>query len=126
MEKTKPYTEKIIDRLEEYVKSRGDKFTRLSIELGISSGYFSRMKKIRGGIGSEILARILIYYNDLSADWLLTGHGQMLKGSQPIKYTQTYAQREKTLKSIDSTIATMQRTIETLQAQKSALDRLLH
>ena len=80
--KENTHTEKIISRLEEYVAKRGDNFAQLTLAIGVSVGYFSRMRKVKGSLGAEVLARILTHYSDLSADWLLTGQGTMLKGYQ--------------------------------------------
>jgi hypothetical protein len=120
------YTEKILERLEEYVSKRGDNFAQLTLAIGASSGYFSRLRKVKGALGSEILARILIHYSDLSADWLLTGQGTMLKGYQPTRYVLSYAQREKKLKELDNTIEMLEQKLGTLKAQKTDLDKLLH
>jgi hypothetical protein len=119
-------TEEIIERLEKYVIQRGDNYARLTMTIGVSVGYFSRMRKVKGSLGSEILSRILTYYGDLSADWLLTGHGNMLKGSQPISYVQNFSEREKMLKDIAKTIETFEQNIVRLKEQYAKLNRLLH
>jgi DNA-binding Xre family transcriptional regulator len=120
------YTEKVIGRLEEYVAKRGDNFAQLTKAIGVSVGYFSRMRKVKGSLGAEVLARILMYYSDLSADWLLTGQGTMLKGYPPTRHVQTYAQREKTLKEMDDTIKVLEHNVATLRAQKATINQLLH
>lgn len=50
----------------------------------------------------------------------------MLKGYQPTRYVQTYAQREKKLREVDSAIAALEQNVETLKAQKADLNKLLH
>ena len=42
------------------------------------------MVRNNGSIGSEVLAKIVIYYDDLNINWLLTGEGDMLKSSPNI------------------------------------------
>jgi hypothetical protein len=84
------------------------------------------MRKHKGSLGADILARILMHYSDLSADWLLTGQGTMLKGNQPTRYVLTYAQREEKLKEIGETIKTLTQNVEVLTAQKAELNQLLH
>jgi hypothetical protein len=79
------YSEKIIERLEQFVAVHNDNFARLANAIGVSNGYFPRMRKVRGSIGADVLTRILIHYRDLSADWLLTGQGEMLKGKNSDK-----------------------------------------
>ena len=83
------------------------------------------MRKVNGS-GAEILSRILTHYSDLSADWLLTGQGSMLKGYHPTQYIQDYAKREKLFKEIGNTIEVAKKGITMLQAQKTELYRLLH
>jgi hypothetical protein len=124
--KKNTYTDKIIERLEEYVAKRGDNFAQLTVAIDVSIGYFSRMRKVRGSLGAEILARILMHYSDLSADWLLTGQGTMLKGHQPTRHVLTYAQREEKLKEIDKTIKILAQNVEVLTDQKATLNQLLH
>jgi transcriptional regulator with XRE-family HTH domain len=119
-------TEEIIGRLEQYVIQRGDNYAQLTKAVGVSVGYFSRMRKVKGSLGAEILARILTYYSDLSADWLLTGQGTMLKGSPPTRYVQTYAKREKALKDIVKAVETIEQDVATLNEQIAELNRLLH
>ncbi|MDR3366699.1 MAG: hypothetical protein LBO71_07010 [Prevotellaceae bacterium] len=119
-------TEKIIARLDEYVAQRGDNYAQLTAAIGASVGYFSLMRKTKGSLGAEMLSRILTHYSDLSADWLLTGQGTMLKGNQPTRHVQTYAKREKLLKAIDSTIKILEQNVATLKEQKAELNHLLH
>lgn len=47
-------------------------------EVGISSSNF-KGENIKSKIGSDALVKILTIYPKLSADWLLTGEGEMLK-----------------------------------------------
>lgn len=66
---------KTIQRLQEYITDIGISFNKLSLDLGISNSYFSKMVRNNGSIGSDILENILRIFPNLSADWLLTGRG---------------------------------------------------
>ena len=72
---------KINDRLSQFVEFKHDNFNRLSLNIGVSNSYFSKMLRNNGSIGSELLSKIVIYYDDLNIHWLLTGEGNMLKSS---------------------------------------------
>jgi hypothetical protein len=118
------HTEKIIARLEEYVAKRGDNFAQLTLAVGVSSGYFSRMRKVKGSLGAEVLARILIHYRDLSADWLLTGQGSMLRGKVTTRDVQVYEAREEALRDIKNTVAVLEGNVEVLKQQQKRLNQL--
>lgn len=70
---------KTIHRLQEYTTIKDISFNKLSVELGLSNSYFSKMVKNGGSIGSDVIEKILRIYTDINADWLLTGRGSMLK-----------------------------------------------
>jgi len=74
---------KLIHRLDEYITAKGVSFNRLAIDLGLSNSYFSKMVKNSGSVGSDVIEKILRFNPELSAEWLLTGEGDMIK--LPIK-----------------------------------------
>ena len=75
---------KIIERLSQFIEYKHDNFNRLSQNIGVSNSYFSKMVRNNGSIGSELLSKIVIYYDDLDINWLITGEGNMLKSSSNI------------------------------------------
>lgn len=75
MQEYKENNTKTIHRLQEYITEAGVSFNKLSLDLGVSNSYFSKMIKNNGSIGSDILENILRMFPDLNADWLLTGKG---------------------------------------------------
>lgn len=48
---------------------------RFCKDLGISMGYLDK----KGAIGTDKYLKIIEYYTDLNANWLLTGNGEMIK-----------------------------------------------
>lgn len=81
--KTNKYIEKMtgfFDRLDIYMKHRGLNDNKITIDAGISNGLIGKGRK-RGSISQENISKILCTYSDLSADWLLTGGGEMLKNT---------------------------------------------
>lgn len=77
---------KAIDRLYIYLDSQGIKPTVFEREIGLSSGYLSNMKKRSADIGESVLNKVIDNSHFLSAEWLLTGNGEMLRSKQPITY----------------------------------------
>jgi hypothetical protein len=71
----------IIDRIRDIIKYKGISTRKFCLEVGIANGFFDKVKDI----GSEKLLKILNTYPELSVEWLLTGNGQMLKETQPVK-----------------------------------------
>lgn len=69
----------VIERLYQLFDYKGDSVYKISKEIGVSNGYFSKTRAKQGSVGSDIIEKIVSYYTDLSLDWLLTGNGTMLK-----------------------------------------------
>ena len=74
--------ETTIERLYKLVDIKGDSIYRLSKEIEVSNGYFSKQKQSNGALSSNIIEKIVSYYPDLDANWLLTGKGSMLKNTE--------------------------------------------
>ncbi|MBP1645475.1 MAG: transcriptional regulator [Bacteroidetes bacterium] len=72
-------TTKIITRLFQYAEYKRINFNQISIKIGVSNSYFSKMEKNNGSLGEEIIRKILLYYEEINPEWLLTGEGKMLK-----------------------------------------------
>lgn len=69
---------RIIHRIIQFVEFKHVSLNQLSQVIGVSNSYFSKMTKNEGSIGEDVVRNILLYYEDLNADWLLTGRGNML------------------------------------------------
>lgn len=69
----------ILERLKEYIDSKGISVSAFEKSIGMSNASFGKSLKNKGAIGTDKLENILTVYPDLSPDWLLTGRGEMLK-----------------------------------------------
>lgn len=69
---------KAIERLYQYLETKGIKPTNFEKEMGLSNGYLSIQKKRKADIGESVLKKITEYCRDLNPTWLLTGEGDML------------------------------------------------
>lgn len=76
MEEISPTKEKILQYLDYKGISKAD-FCR---QTGFSYENF-KGKSLKSDIGGAILGKIITIYSDISAEWLLTGEGAMLKTS---------------------------------------------
>ena len=63
-------------RLDLIIKELGLSGRAFEKECGLANGSYS---SIRDGVGADKLNKILVRYPQISADWLLTGRGDMLK-----------------------------------------------
>lgn len=65
----------IKERVLLFAEYKGIKPSVLEKQLGISRSYFHNIKSI----SAEILSKIVTSFPEVSADWLLTGQGEMLR-----------------------------------------------
>ena len=70
---------KAIERLYKYIDYKGYKPTRFEKELGLSNGYLGTQYKRSADLGESVFNKIIDYCLDINPEWLLTGHGTMLK-----------------------------------------------
>jgi transcriptional regulator with XRE-family HTH domain len=71
------YFTKSVQRLAYFIETKGLSLNKLSMQIGVSNSYFSKMVRNNASIGSDILEKILRAFPDLNAEWLLTGAGEM-------------------------------------------------
>ena len=76
-----------IERLQYYMDERGINDNQMTIAAGLSVGLLGKLKKNGKGMSSVNIEKILSTYPDLSAEWLLTGKGEMEKGDVEGKNT---------------------------------------
>ena len=61
------------------MKSKGINDNQLTIAAGLSVGLIGKAKSSGKGMSAVNIEKILLAYPDLSAEWLLTGKGEMRK-----------------------------------------------
>jgi len=69
----------IFNRIIELIEFKGVSKNELSIQLGLSNSYWTKMAKSKGNVGSNVIEKIVRIYPDVSLDWLITGDGSMMK-----------------------------------------------
>jgi len=118
---------KTINRIKYFIDYKGVSFNKLSLEIGVSNSYFSKMHKNNDSIGSDILEKIVSIYPELNTNWLITGKGKMLNEyPTDIKRNQIIDEGKvshyqlppgpcQQCKLRDDIISTQKKTIETLE-----------
>lgn len=70
-----------IDRFLQYLEYKGITENKATIECGLAQGLLHQAKSGKSDLGAKTIDKILIKYQDLSREYLLTGEGEMLKPS---------------------------------------------
>lgn len=65
----------IRERVLHVAELKGIKISELERRLSLSRSYFRNTKSV----SADAIARLLVAFPDISADWLLTGQGEMLR-----------------------------------------------
>lgn len=73
---------KAIDRLYQYLESKGVKPTTFEKDMGFSSGYLSVQRKRSADLGESVMLKVIDNCHDLNPIWLISGKESML--IQPI------------------------------------------
>ena len=68
-----------IERLQYFMEKKGINDNQMTVNAGLSVGLIGKANVSGKGMSSMNIEKILLAYPDLSADWLLTGAGSMLK-----------------------------------------------
>lgn len=69
----------IVERLKQYIDSKGITISAFEKSIGMGNASFGRSLKNNGAIGTDKLEKILNVYPDISPEWILTGNGTMLR-----------------------------------------------
>ena len=75
--------ETIKDRLKQLAQAKGYSIRSFEETCGLGRGNISNMSQ-DGSIGSDKLSKIIDTFQDVDLYWLLTGHGDMLRSSDPV------------------------------------------
>lgn len=68
------------ERILQYLKYKGVSIRKFSEKISISPSNFNE-KNMISSLSGDILSRILTIFEELSPDWLMLGKGEMLRGS---------------------------------------------
>lgn len=74
----------IIERIYKLAEYKGDSIYKLSKDLEVSNGYFAKQRKINGAISSNIIEKIVSYYDDVNLEWLIKGTGEIITSKEAI------------------------------------------
>lgn len=100
-----------INRLDEYMKANKVNDNQMTVRAALSIGLIAKCRKNGKGMLSDNIEKILLAYPDLSADWLLTGRGEMRKGDSV-----------NTNDSLIEVISDQQKTIKYLREKLEAVE----
>ena len=107
----------IIERIYQLIDYKKDSVYKISKEIGVSNGYFSKTKAKNGSVGGDIIEKIVNYYTDVNVEWLITGEGPMLKQEQK---SQTNTPNDKYLKLLEEHNKTLKEQLKDKE-EKEAL-----
>lgn len=95
------------DRLDEYMVFSKLNDNQLTVKADLSVGSLGKQRKGSRGLSSDGIAKILFACENLNADWLLTGRGEMLRNK-----TTSAEPTNPTIDRLLSIIESQQHTIE--------------
>lgn len=76
------------ERINQFIDYKGIKINSFETSIGVSKSYWNNTQKV----SAEVVGEILRVYSELSAEWVMTGQGDMLKQEPvhiyPAKYTE--------------------------------------
>lgn len=107
----------INERFTEILKSKNISVKEAAVLFSKSEVYIRKLMRAGESFGIEPVLLILNSMGDISAEWLLTGRGEMLKTSTPATKEQPSEDANRLLPLVESqqrTIENLSRTIERL------------
>jgi hypothetical protein len=75
----------IVERLVKYMEIKEITPYRMTIDAGLSVGLIGKSIKSNAGLNSETIEKILLTYQDLNAQWFVTGKGEILQEEDKIE-----------------------------------------
>ncbi|WP_246118438.1 S24 family peptidase [Apibacter muscae] len=106
---------KLSDRIKYFIDYKCISINKFSLSVGASNSYFNKILKDNNSIGSDRIEKILRTYPEMNPEWLLTGKGEMLKDSYPIRLQ----------KIIDHTGLSVERFRKTIDSPQLLFDDVL-
>lgn len=67
-----------IDRIQYFMSQMGINNNQMTVAAGLSVGLIGKAIKLKSGLNSDSIEKILCAYPNLNPTWLLTGKGEML------------------------------------------------
>ena len=69
--------ERIIDRLDKFMKSSNLNDNQVTVQCNLSIGLLGKARQGKSDLGKKAIDKILSIYQNLNRTWLLTGDGEM-------------------------------------------------
>lgn len=129
LDKDKIIEDLFVDRLIEFFDHEGLNDNQVTVAAGLSVGLINKTRKTRSGMTSGNICKILKAYPQLSADWLLTGQGNMIKSDSAISHQSEQISSSELAVMISRSldfIAENQREIQKTQEQIDILLRAIN
>lgn len=90
--------EKLISRLVQVLRYKKVSISQADTLLDVGNGYIGKQLKKNGSVNSDIVELFLKTYSDVNAEWLLTGKGDMIKGTAQLEEEGSNLTEEQKLK----------------------------
>jgi hypothetical protein len=116
----KSISQAIIDRIDEFLRQKGDKKNALTKAIGVSSGYFTSARCMGAGLGVDKIVRILQLYPELSPDWLLFGTGLMIRNAS-LHNIGPLMEQQKKIKEVQQDFERLKEHLTRLQEKVNAI-----
>jgi len=94
-------------RLKAFLTFRGSTLAQLERDIGIGAGTLSKAVKNNKTIGADKVMKILQFYTDLSAEWLMRGEGDMIR--EGLNYKDS---KDLKIESLEAQVASLTREKE--------------
>lgn len=109
----------LLERIKQFIDYKHISIRKFEESVGFSNGAFSSQLKNKKTIGCDKLENILHIYPEISAEWLLTGEGDMLKiaNDSEEQTSNTLCKECALLKTKDELIETQRKLIQSLENQ---------
>ena len=110
---------KFIERLQIFMEKSGINDNQMTVKASLSVGLLGKAKKSGKDMAAESIEKILCAYPELSADWLLTGRGNMTKETDekpPMGDTVTVMQLVDTIRQQAQEIGQLKERIAQLES----------